>query len=58
MRGRTGFLPFLPERSGVVAIPNSVFYDSTEGAPFVRFAFCKRRDTLDKAVRRLRNLGR
>ncbi|WP_329126921.1 pyridoxal phosphate-dependent aminotransferase [Streptomyces caniferus] len=52
------FCRSLPERSGVVAIPNSVFYDSTEGAPFVRFAFCKRRGTLDEAVRRLRNLGR
>jgi N-succinyldiaminopimelate aminotransferase len=53
------FCRSLPERIGVAAIPNSVFYDDdTEGAPFVRFAFCKRQDTLDEAIRRLRNLSR
>ncbi len=37
------FCRALPERGGVVAIPNAVFYDHREeGAPFVRFAFCKR----------------
>jgi N-succinyldiaminopimelate aminotransferase len=51
------FCRSLPERSGVVAIPNSVFYDSAEGTPFVRFAFCKRTDTLEEAVRRLQTLG-
>ncbi|MBW8739239.1 MAG: pyridoxal phosphate-dependent aminotransferase [Streptomyces turgidiscabies] len=52
------FCRSLPERTGVVAIPNSVFYDSPDGAPFVRFAFCKRHDTLDEAVRRLQKLVR
>ncbi|MEU3376195.1 pyridoxal phosphate-dependent aminotransferase [Streptomyces caelestis] len=45
----------LPERAGVVAIPNAVFYDHREeGAPFVRFAFCKRTSVLEEAVKRLR----
>ncbi|MFE2235493.1 pyridoxal phosphate-dependent aminotransferase [Streptomyces sp. NPDC059442] len=48
----------LPERAGVVAIPNAVFYDHRDaGAPFVRFAFCKRTDVLEEAVARLRTLA-
>ncbi|MFF9116596.1 pyridoxal phosphate-dependent aminotransferase [Streptomyces massasporeus] len=44
----------LPERAGVVAIPNAVFYDHREeGAPFVRFAFCKRTGVLEEAAKRL-----
>ncbi|MFF2567754.1 pyridoxal phosphate-dependent aminotransferase [Streptomyces sp. NPDC058084] len=53
------FCRALPERAGVVAIPNAVFYDHREeGAPFVRFAFCKRVDVLQEAVDRLKRLGR
>ncbi|MGW2642582.1 pyridoxal phosphate-dependent aminotransferase [Streptomyces sp. NPDC001348] len=49
------FCRALPERAGVVAIPNAVFYDHREaGAPFVRFAFCKQTQVLDEAVKRLR----
>ncbi|OIJ69628.1 pyridoxal phosphate-dependent aminotransferase [Streptomyces mangrovisoli] len=52
------FCRALPERAGVVAIPNAVFYDHREaGAPFVRFAFCKRTSVLDEAVRRLKSLA-
>ncbi|MER7592957.1 pyridoxal phosphate-dependent aminotransferase [Streptomyces hydrogenans] len=52
------FCRSLPERAGVVAIPNAVFYDHREaGAPFVRFAFCKRADVLQEAVDRLGRLG-
>ncbi|MEU0985886.1 pyridoxal phosphate-dependent aminotransferase [Streptomyces sp. NPDC005953] len=52
------FCRSLPERCQVVAIPNAVFYDHrTEGAPFVRFAFCKRRDVLEEAVARLKRLA-
>ncbi|MGC4975321.1 pyridoxal phosphate-dependent aminotransferase [Streptomyces sp. DT199] len=48
------FCRSLPERAGVVAIPNAVFYDHREeGAPFVRFAFCKRTGVLEEAVKRL-----
>ncbi|MFJ2739447.1 pyridoxal phosphate-dependent aminotransferase [Streptomyces sp. NPDC087440] len=47
----------LPERCQVVAIPNAVFYDDrTAGAPFVRFAFCKRTEVLQEAVTRLKGL--
>ncbi|MER5518545.1 pyridoxal phosphate-dependent aminotransferase [Streptomyces sp. NPDC002763] len=52
------FCRSLPERAGVVAIPNAVFYDHREaGAPFVRFAFCKRPEVLKEAAERLRRLG-
>ncbi|MGW1539172.1 pyridoxal phosphate-dependent aminotransferase [Streptomyces sp. NPDC002309] len=52
------FCRSLPERAGVVAIPNAVFYDHREeGAPFVRFAFCKRTDVLEEAAARLKTLG-
>ncbi|GAA2299808.1 pyridoxal phosphate-dependent aminotransferase [Streptomyces hawaiiensis] len=51
------FCRALPERAGVVAIPNAVFYDHREaGAPFVRFAFCKRTDVLQAATDRLLKL--
>ncbi|MFD5078950.1 pyridoxal phosphate-dependent aminotransferase [Streptomyces sp. NPDC058371] len=49
------FCRSLPERAGVVAIPNAVFYDHREaGAPFVRFAFCKQTGVLEEAVTRLK----
>lgn len=49
------FCRALPERAGVVAVPNAVFYDDREaGAPFVRFAFCKQIETLQEAVKRLK----
>jgi N-succinyldiaminopimelate aminotransferase len=39
----------LPERCGVVAVPTQVLYDHQEaGAPYVRFAFCKRPDVLKR----------
>lgn len=52
------FCRALPERAGVVAIPNAVFYDHREeGAPFVRFAFCKQTPVLEEASRRLKALA-
>ncbi|MFJ7152352.1 pyridoxal phosphate-dependent aminotransferase [Streptomyces sp. NPDC100445] len=52
------FCRALPERAGVVAIPNAVFYDHREqGAPFVRFAFCKRTGVLEEATSRLKALA-
>ncbi|WP_307676235.1 pyridoxal phosphate-dependent aminotransferase [Streptomyces sp. V4I2] len=52
------FCRALPERCGVVAIPNAVFYDHREqGAPFVRFAFCKRTGVLEEAASRLKTLA-
>jgi N-succinyldiaminopimelate aminotransferase len=47
----------LPERCGVVAIPNEVFYANRHlGRHLVRFAFCKRLEVLDDAVARLKAL--
>jgi len=52
------FCRALPERCGVVAVPNVVFYDDLDaGRPLVRFAFCKRDEVLDEAVERLRTLA-
>ncbi len=49
------FCRSLPERAGVVAIPNAVFYDHREaGSLFVRFAFCKKTEVLQEAVDRLK----
>jgi N-succinyldiaminopimelate aminotransferase len=51
------FCRALPERCGVVAIPNQVFYDDTEAArSLVRFAFCKKDEVLAEAVQRLARL--
>jgi N-succinyldiaminopimelate aminotransferase len=54
----TEFCAQLPEKAGVAAIPMSAFCDpGAEHAGkwnhLVRFAFCKRDDTLDEAIRRL-----
>jgi N-succinyldiaminopimelate aminotransferase len=46
----------LPHRAGVVAIPSSVFYDSSAGDQYVRFAFCKRPEVLQEALARLSKL--
>lgn len=53
----TAFCEQLPQRAGVAAIPMSAFCDPA-GTPeawkhLVRFAFCKRDETLDEAIRRL-----
>lgn len=48
------FCRTLPERSGVVAVPTEVFYDdAAAGRHLVRFAFCKRPEVIEEAVRRL-----
>jgi len=53
------FCRMLPHRAGVVAIPSQVFYDHREqGAPYVRFAFCKRPEVLTEAAARLKALAR
>ena len=49
----------LPARAGVVAIPTSAFYDDAQaGRTLVRFAFCKRPEVIEEAVRRLSALQR
>jgi N-succinyldiaminopimelate aminotransferase len=51
------FCRSLPERCGVVAVPNVVFYDDqAAGRTLVRFAFCKR-DGCWQAAARLRQLA-
>ncbi len=51
------FCRALPERCGVVAVPNVVFYDDVEaGKSLVRFAFCKRHEVLEEALTRLKSL--
>ncbi|MFE7856699.1 pyridoxal phosphate-dependent aminotransferase [Streptomyces sp. NPDC057403] len=51
------FCRALPERCGVVAIPNSVFYDDPDaGRGQVRFTFCKKDDVLREATGRLQQL--
>ncbi|MBK0376006.1 pyridoxal phosphate-dependent aminotransferase [Streptomyces sp. RB110-1] len=51
------FCRALPERCGVAAVPNSVFYDDPEaGRSQVRFTFCKRDEVLEEAVTRLGRL--
>ncbi len=52
------FCRAMPERIGVVAIPNQVFYANQEhGRHLVRFACCKRLDVIDAAVERLARLA-
>jgi N-succinyldiaminopimelate aminotransferase len=51
------FCRALPRLCGVVAVPNVVFYDTTEaGRSQVRFAFCKRPEVLSEAAARLGRL--
>lgn len=59
----TTFCADLPHRAGVAAIPMSAFCDPDSPHidrwnHLVRFAFCKRDDTLDEAIRRLQVLRR
>ena len=54
----TAFCAALPEQVGVAAIPMTAFCDPAAAGldqwnHLVRFAFCKRDDTLDEAIRRL-----
>jgi N-succinyldiaminopimelate aminotransferase len=52
--GGVEFCRDLPRQAGVVAIPNSVFYDDAEaGRTQVRFAFCKRPEVLQDALARI-----
>ena len=48
------FAQALPERAGVVAIPNQAFYDDQdEGRHLVRWAFCKQPSVIAEGVARL-----
>ena len=51
------FTKYLVSEIGVAAVPGSSFYrDPKEGAHQVRFAFCKRDETLDEAAKRLKKV--
>jgi aspartate/methionine/tyrosine aminotransferase len=51
------FTRYLVKEIGVAAVPGSSFYrDPRDGAQQVRFAFCKRDETLDEAAKRLKKL--
>jgi aminotransferase len=51
------FTKHLVKEIGVAVVPGSSFYnDPRDGAQQVRFAFCKREETLDEAGRRLKKL--
>ena len=53
------FCRHLIEKVGVAAIPPSAFYENTHyGKSYVRFAFCKKEETLREAVKRLNTLSR
>ena len=55
LRGRRRLLPAPLEKIGVAAIPPSFFYDHKEQARgYVRFAFCKREETLARPCRGMR----
>ncbi len=52
------FTKYLVKDIGVAAVPGSSFYNNPrDGAKQVRFAFCKRDETLDEAARRLSKLS-
>jgi aspartate/methionine/tyrosine aminotransferase len=51
------FTNYLVREIGVAAVPGSSFYrNAKDGAQQVRFAFCKRDETLDAAAKRLEKL--
>jgi aspartate/methionine/tyrosine aminotransferase len=53
------FAAHLVKEIGIACVPGSSFYKhAKDGAQQVRFAFCKKPETLDEAGRRLEKLGR
>ncbi len=52
------FAKYLVEKIGVAAVPGSSFYHNPkDGMQQVRFAFCKKLETLDEAAKRLKKLN-
>lgn len=57
LEGDVAFCKHLVENVGIAAIPPSSFYvDRSLGSRFVRFAFCKKRATIEAAIERLAKL--
>ena len=53
------FVRYLVKEVGVAAVPGSSFYrDARDGSQQVRFAFCKKPETLDAAAERLKKIHR
>jgi aspartate/methionine/tyrosine aminotransferase len=53
------FAQHLVQKIGVATVPGSSFYrDPRDGAKQIRFAFCKKPDTLDAAAEKLKKLRR
>lgn len=53
------FAKYLVQEIGVATVPGSSFYNNPrDGAKQVRFAFCKKPETLDEAAHRLAKLNR
>jgi aminotransferase len=53
------FSRHMVEKIGIAVVPGSSFYDDPkDGRRQVRFAFCKKDETLDEAERRLAKLER
>ncbi len=53
------FAQHLVQQIGVACVPGSSFYnDQRDGAQQVRFAFCKREQTINAAAERLSELAR
>ena len=51
------FARHLVRNVGVATVPGSSFFNQKElGRTYVRFCFCKKDETLDEAIRRLRTL--
>ena len=52
------FVRHLVKDPGVAAVPGSSFYsDSNAGVALIRFCFCKKYETLEKAGDRLRRIS-
>jgi aminotransferase len=53
------FATYLVKDIGIACVPGSSFYKHPkDGSQQVRFAFCKKPETLDEAARRLEKLAR
>ncbi|MEE2662138.1 MAG: aminotransferase [Pseudomonadota bacterium] len=50
----TDFCKYLTTEAGVAAVPVSAFYTSGEEGYFARFSFCKKAETIDEAIKRLK----
>jgi aminotransferase len=55
--GDVDFATWLTREGGVATVPGSSFYhDRPNASRYIRFAFCKKRETLEAAAERLANL--